>query len=445
MKDVFTVNERPIQLTSLRSIFARSRTNGETAVELLLATGKLLLLDFHPIDNAKILKLFEKAPVKTITKVSEDTLAESWLKGYRSNFYYLMKLNIYSGRTFNDLILFPLLPSVKGNFAVNDRKVELVTVDCYLIENDFEGAYLRRKTLESDSVTAQLPTFIDNFFGRSASLDFGHRRLFDRQHPLRVESNRLELAQDLEKHIVRGAVLAFAAVLSTRPEFFRLGLITEHGESIRATIGIGTTIDISAEIVTKLPAWERPVFASFEEDIAIFDRKRMALNYLHNCEGCIQGVLWAETDFVWCLGGGDVLYCPTATTVAVRSADGARNKELCFTLSPIQCLAANPLFRTFVVATLDGTVSAHSLVNGRHVVQNQLSGIVGLVLTLRICLVVVFREANVSVLNVSGEMMKTVEFSRRIVTAFAVSSAGDIDFVVVQTDGLQLGQDRGIL
>jgi hypothetical protein len=153
----------------------------------------------------------------------------------------------------------------------------------------------------------------------------------------------------------------------------------------------------------------------------------------------MQGVLWAETDFVWCLGGGDVLYCPTATTVAVRSADGARNKELCFTLSPIQCLAANPLFRTFVVATLDGTVSAHSLVNGRHVVQNKLSGIVGLVLTLRICLVVVFREANVSVLNVSGEMMKTVEFSRRIVTAFAVSSAGDIDFVVVQTDGLQLG------
>jgi hypothetical protein len=247
------------------------------------------------------------------------------------------------------------------------------------------------------------------------------------------------MAKDLEEHIVRGAVISFAAVLSARPESVRLGLITEGGDSIRATISIGATVEISAELVTKLPAWEQPVFTSFKEDVVVFDRKIMALNYMRNCEAGVQAALWAETEFVWCLGGGDVLYCPTATAVAVRSADGMVNKELCFTLSPIQCLAANPLFRTFVVATLDGTVSAHSLVNGRHVVQNRLAGFVGLVLTLRMCLVVVFREGNVSVLNVSGEMMKTAEFPRRIVRAFAVSSASDIDFVVVQTDELQLG------
>ena len=44
-------------------------------------------------------------------------LTKKWLNGEFNNFQYLMLLNRYSGRTYNDLSQFPVFPWVISNYS----------------------------------------------------------------------------------------------------------------------------------------------------------------------------------------------------------------------------------------------------------------------------------------------------------------------------------------
>jgi hypothetical protein len=53
--------------------------------------------------------------VKTDRTIEEAT--NMWKEGKMSNYEYLMQLNKYSGRTFNDLMQYPIYPHVLANYS----------------------------------------------------------------------------------------------------------------------------------------------------------------------------------------------------------------------------------------------------------------------------------------------------------------------------------------
>lgn len=55
----------------------------------------------------------------------------SWKQGEINNFEYLMELNKLSGRTFNDLMQYPVFPFILANYHEESKKLDLRAVDSF--------------------------------------------------------------------------------------------------------------------------------------------------------------------------------------------------------------------------------------------------------------------------------------------------------------------------
>lgn len=58
-----------------------------------------------------------------------------WLNGKMTNFDYLMQLNKLAGRSFNDLMQYPIFPFVLSQY--NQSFLDLSTNNCYRFDNYF--------------------------------------------------------------------------------------------------------------------------------------------------------------------------------------------------------------------------------------------------------------------------------------------------------------------
>ena len=77
------------------------------------------LIDFSPNTNAKAMNELEK----NTRKVDFKKIKEDWCSGNLSNFNYLMSLNLISGRSFHDTLIYPIFPWLF--FADGERNLEL--------------------------------------------------------------------------------------------------------------------------------------------------------------------------------------------------------------------------------------------------------------------------------------------------------------------------------
>lgn len=97
-------------------------------IEIFMRTGKTYLLSLIITDSLSLLKQISKigawssVTVQTAPQMQfwqSQKITESWLNGGRSNFSYLLALNIFSGRSFNDLSMYPVFP-----WVIKDYKSE---------------------------------------------------------------------------------------------------------------------------------------------------------------------------------------------------------------------------------------------------------------------------------------------------------------------------------
>jgi hypothetical protein len=231
MKDIFVLNSRPYPLNWIRLILPRKRNKRETLVEIYLAKGKAILLDFAPIENGKVMMFFDKLNLQSVQVIqpstSEDLFHSTqfqvrWERGLLSNFEYLMRINVISGRSFNDKNLYPIFPAVAEhlNLEVFHRfgqvwndflpfepgQANSVTLapDYYILpqlfKNNYEFVYRHRKMLESAEVSSHLHLFLDSYFGVKMAQDFfQHHPIFSKPHSLRsppaIKVNRNEESQ----------------------------------------------------------------------------------------------------------------------------------------------------------------------------------------------------------------------------------------------------------
>jgi hypothetical protein len=464
-KDCFVVDGARFALETIRAILTRRRGNRETALEFYLANGKAILLDFSPIENLKIVRLFERVPLKSVQIVQKTGAAELfassgiqelWERGMMSNFEYLMRVNIISGRSYNDRYLYPIFPAVLERFDFRrprklgsqswkdalpvmsglDTDSAILSPEYFffppLFANDFEFVYRHRKRLESAAIGSSLNVFFDAYFGFRMQ-DIAHRRLFDSPHPHRPPPKFI-VARELEMTIgiLKGKIVSANVYRSQRSTFVFL-IISDAFQSIRLTVDITTGIRRTEELGPILPTCAWPVFASCEKLFAVLDRQQMCL---HLVDDVTTRRLFLETDndIIQFFDSDSVLYCPN------RSAIASRDGVLIQTRSPVTHLATNVEFKIFAVATRDGYVASYSFPSGHVIIESDIGvDVTHLIVTEKLGLIVAFGGAKVSVLSVDGHFIKSAPFPQTVARAYSFSSFSDFDFIAFETEEHQLG------
>ena len=121
-----TENVVKIPLSKMKYLFLRRYLVLDTAIEIYTTTMRSYFINFQSAAERRdflrqlarlkptSLKFFQKKPedVKRLAKA----LLEKWQKGSISNFDFLMKLNIYAGRSYNDLSQYPVMPWVLADY-----------------------------------------------------------------------------------------------------------------------------------------------------------------------------------------------------------------------------------------------------------------------------------------------------------------------------------------
>ena len=456
MRNCFTINGKPIPLNDVRIILTRKRANDETAIEIWTVYGKTLLIDFAPIKSSTVLKFFDKLEMKCLgAKQSQkaNELFENcaftfyWKKGGMSNFDYLMRMNILSGRSYNDKYLYPIFPAVTCQFNLDalapmsfpssdllptmngtDTKSSIVSPEYYylpsLFNNDYEFVYKHRKVLESEYVSKKLHVFIDRFFGCNMKNDFPHRKLFTKPHDHQVTPQfRCESAKTL--HVLKDKRLVFATLTSILPADVEVNVLSDDGQSFLLNFKIDEQTTVTSQLVTQDLPSAKSVITSANKYVLLYDRSRFLATIL--MKGKVDRVVKipSETDLATCYDFGWIFYCLNRTSIWQRT-DGFL-KALHHFPSPIRLIVANPAFKICVVATLDGTVSVYS-VNQSLVKQAKFDEeITHIMITEKLGFIVVFTESLVGILDVSGELIKKVPFRYRVLRTFAFSSFSDFD------------------
>ena len=115
-----------INLDTITHLFLRHYLLMDTSLEIYTTSKRAVFFDF-PDNNRKafVNKLKKlKLPQKPFIQQSQSDIqnlikkaTEKWTDGKLTNFDYLMLINIYSGRTYNDLSQYPVFPWVLSNYT----------------------------------------------------------------------------------------------------------------------------------------------------------------------------------------------------------------------------------------------------------------------------------------------------------------------------------------
>jgi hypothetical protein len=121
-------------VSSISAVYLRRYRLRETAIEVFLRRGKHrhFFVDFGPSkEDAKTRLAFARALMEAAPStafkqwplmspyrlVSEHRIQDRWVRGDMSNLEYLMALNTISGRSFNDLCQYPVMPWVIADYT----------------------------------------------------------------------------------------------------------------------------------------------------------------------------------------------------------------------------------------------------------------------------------------------------------------------------------------
>lgn len=126
-----------IKINEIEKILLRRKIHRPTAVEIFTYNGQTYFVNFMNFTGLGIIKELRRQYSSLSTKIqATDNYGEffhsfgftdKWVNGDISNFDYLMLLNIYSGRSFNDSAQYPFLPWVIKDYTsdkidINDPK-----------------------------------------------------------------------------------------------------------------------------------------------------------------------------------------------------------------------------------------------------------------------------------------------------------------------------------
>lgn len=107
---------KTVEMNRMFSIW-NSRNNSTFILQIVTYSNENFLLTFHDSQLTKIKKSIPSIiKCSDIRKCSDSDTYSSWINGNLNNFKYLLRLNIFSGRSFNDLQYYPIFPWIISDY-----------------------------------------------------------------------------------------------------------------------------------------------------------------------------------------------------------------------------------------------------------------------------------------------------------------------------------------
>jgi len=119
---------KSIKLNEICSILLRTRFHRPTAIEILTIFGKCYFINFPNINSIPVLKSFKNVHLPRVVfsqslpfkqYFESLTITTLWANRKLSTFEYLMYLNKFSGRSFNDPSQYPVMPWIISDYESN--------------------------------------------------------------------------------------------------------------------------------------------------------------------------------------------------------------------------------------------------------------------------------------------------------------------------------------
>ncbi|EAY23633.1 Beige/BEACH domain containing protein [Trichomonas vaginalis G3] len=113
-------------LEMICDVLLRTHLHHQTAIEMIMIDGRSYLINFENVDSLTVLKHFKELWLPNIANLQTSSfidffqskkLTDKWVSRQISNFEYLLYLNKFSGRTFNDASQYPIMPWVLSDYT----------------------------------------------------------------------------------------------------------------------------------------------------------------------------------------------------------------------------------------------------------------------------------------------------------------------------------------
>lgn len=474
------IGNKAFPSNQLSLVLSRKRNFRENSIELFMRSGDTFLLDFSPNENGNVFKSLLKAnyPNAVIQKGSSYSFfstmcnyTDSWEKGMMSNFDYLLLLNIFAGRSYNDLTLCPILPLIAeieditkvNNISDKNVKVGLTLFylmrsqkdqdfpnkikDLEITEDDkkyYEFIYQMRKLLEGKTASQQLPSFIDNYFGIHLQPGLTSFPLFKKRHNgkqffkapqkhIKIKEQRFKLNVLYAKFIKAENSVYFAIIInqSSKPHEIEYKLIKADASSVY-NVEIVSNQEVECD-------WKRASFTGIFRKVFIVDNSNLTLTTFIERNKDETIFFPYRTKFVIACEN-DLIYCPDDTTICIKSFINKNTTTLWKSESRITKIAANSDFKVLAFVTIDNILAVHSMNNGCQVNRVNINDDVNyLIFTKKWSFLVTFTYKSIVVLNVDGEVVKVSDdFNDNVIVAETFSSVNGFDFIIYQNDRNQV-------
>ncbi|OHS93597.1 hypothetical protein TRFO_40119 [Tritrichomonas foetus] len=126
------VSNKIYKIEDIKYVFWRKRKQYPTAIEIYFVNGKTLFINFPGLKGSAVAnKIVSYSPKNAVyiqqssfdSFFSQTKLTEKWLNHEISNFEYLMYINVFGGRSFNDPSQYPFMPWIITNYE--DENLDL--------------------------------------------------------------------------------------------------------------------------------------------------------------------------------------------------------------------------------------------------------------------------------------------------------------------------------
>lgn len=152
--------------TSITEVYRRWYLLVDTALELFIDDGETYLIAFATVEKRdEFLQRLMSMELPNLTIYSQNllqTLTQWWREGFITNFEYLMHLNKLSGRTYSDLMQYPVFPWVLSDYTSefldlnNPNSYRNLAKPMAIQDKTMENHYMKvYKTLDADYKKAQ--------------------------------------------------------------------------------------------------------------------------------------------------------------------------------------------------------------------------------------------------------------------------------------------------
>ncbi|EAX92878.1 Beige/BEACH domain containing protein [Trichomonas vaginalis G3] len=264
---IFESDEKYIEIEckTIEAVYLRHYLLLDTSLEVYTSARRAIFLDFpggkrkHFLDvlrkqkfAKKIFIQYNQSDINPLVKKA----TEMWCDGQLSNFDYLMKINIYSGRSYNDLSQYPVFPWILSDYS--SEKLDLNSPASYrdlskpigvLDEERLEVMMERSKSTDDEE-----NNYLYGSFYSSAAVVIGFLVRMEPFTSLHIElqSGRFDISDRLFHSIPRAWESVIHTTMDFReliPEFFYLPdfLVNSNGFDL----GKGSTIN--GDVL--LPPW----------------------------------------------------------------------------------------------------------------------------------------------------------------------------------------------